>query len=83
MLLVEQHNWIDPILMYHETHHQLGYRYFIMCQSITVTSSCTTRHMNTRIQYGRGKVNKRYVRDKVTIKMISALLDGTPTCCMM
>ena len=39
MLLVEQQNWIDPILMYRETHRQLGYRYFIMCQSITVTSS--------------------------------------------
>ena len=32
MLLVEQQNWIDPILMYRETHRQLGYRYFIMCQ---------------------------------------------------
>ena len=32
MLLVEQQNWIDPILMYRETQCQLGYRYFIMCQ---------------------------------------------------
>ena len=32
MLLVEQQNWIDPILMYRETHRQLGYWYFIMCQ---------------------------------------------------
>ena len=39
MLLVEQRNWIDPILMYRGTHRQLGYRYFIMCQSITVTRS--------------------------------------------
>ena len=29
--------------------------------------------MNTWIQYGRGKVIKRYVRDRVTIKMIFAL----------
>ena len=29
--------------------------------------------MNTWIQYGRGKVIKRYVRNRVTIKMISAL----------
>ena len=32
MLLVEQQNWIDPILMYRETRRQLGYRYFIMYQ---------------------------------------------------
>ena len=29
--------------------------------------------MNTWIQYGRGKVVKRYVRNRVTIKMIFAL----------
>jgi hypothetical protein len=29
--------------------------------------------MNTWIQYGRGKIIKRYVRDRVTIKMIFAL----------
>ena len=34
--------------------------------------------MNIRIQYGRGKVIKRYARNRVTIKMISALPDGTP-----
>ena len=39
ILLVEQQNWIDQILMYRETHRQLGDRYFIMSQSITVTSS--------------------------------------------
>ena len=39
MLLVEQQNWIDPRLMYRDKHRQLGYRDFIMCQSITVTSS--------------------------------------------
>ena len=32
MLLVEQQNWIDPILMYRETHRQLGYRYSVMYQ---------------------------------------------------
>ena len=36
--------------------------------------------MNIRIQYGRGKVIKRYVRNRVTIKMISALPDGTSMC---
>ena len=39
MLLVEQQNWIYPILMYRETHRQLGYQYLIMRQSITVTSA--------------------------------------------
>ena len=29
--------------------------------------------MNTWIQYGRGRIIKRYVRDRVTIKMIFAL----------
>ena len=47
MLLVEQQNLIDPILMYRETHRQLGYRYFIMCQSITVTSSVETLNHKT------------------------------------
>ena len=31
--------------------------------------------MNTWIQYGRGKIIKRYVRDRVTIKMIFALTE--------
>ena len=33
--------------------------------------------MNTRIQYGCDKVIKRYVRNRVTIKMIAVLPDGT------
>ena len=36
--------------------------------------------MNTRIQYGCDKVIKRYVRERVTIKMIAVLPDGTPMC---
>ena len=62
-----------PRMIYRETHRQLGYRYFLIVQVLPLLDHLTTRHMNTWIRYGRGKVIKRYVRDRVTIKMIFAL----------
>ena len=62
-----------PRMIYRETHRQLGYRYFLIVQVLPLVDRLITRHMNTWIRYGHGKVIKRYVRDRVTIKMIFSL----------
>ena len=62
-----------PRMICRETHRQLGYWYFFIVQVLPLLDRLITRDMNTWIRYGRGKVIKRYVRDRVTIKMIFAL----------